>query len=261
MNLKNTKTSNNIKNSKLFVGGVPPDTNHGELLKYFTSFGQVRKLDLPKNHSWGTIKGFAFVTFQKEQSARLAVSHKKHLLREKILAVNMALSPQEAGRKTKRLQNQKIFVRGLPQYVETSVLKTFFGHYGPVELAIIPKKKGSRANKGIAYVIMRNKADYNTILKIGSLDFFGRQIQVAPATAPKELQEKKQNLDNPKKEGCFSNSGFWIHPTSGRQASVMSEDENYSFNLSSKDARGAVFYPKITSNTGSTASFDNMSNS
>jgi len=49
----NQSSIKNSKSTKIFIGGVPPDTNEEELCKYFSRFGMVYRVDLPLNRSTG----------------------------------------------------------------------------------------------------------------------------------------------------------------------------------------------------------------
>lgn len=88
---------------KIFVGGIPPDTNKAELSNYFSQFGRVTKVDLPVNRKSGGYKGFAFVTFATPAAATGAVEASSHSIRDKNMVVKEALSASMASKKTKQL--------------------------------------------------------------------------------------------------------------------------------------------------------------
>ena len=79
----NNNNNKKTKSVKIFVGGVPPDTNKEELKSYFSRFGRISKIDLPLNNKNNTLKGFAFVTFCSPSSADRAVKCIAHVLRRK----------------------------------------------------------------------------------------------------------------------------------------------------------------------------------
>ncbi len=57
----------------LYIGGLPPDTDHGTLRRLLSAFkGMVRArvITLPS----GLCKGFGYATFDSEETAKLALS-------------------------------------------------------------------------------------------------------------------------------------------------------------------------------------------
>ena len=136
---RNNSAKNHIKSTKVFVGGVPPDTNEDELNKYFSRFGMISKIDLPVNKRKNAIKGFAFVTFCTPSSADRAVNCVSHVLRRKSMVVNPALTSSEASKKTKSRQSQKLFIRGIPRLASQYQIRSFFEQFGEVDMVIVPK--------------------------------------------------------------------------------------------------------------------------
>lgn len=185
----NNSTKKHIKSTKIFVGGVPPDTNKEELGKYFSRFGVISKIDLPVNKRKNQIKGFAFVTFCTPGSADRAVNCVSHVLRKKSMVVNPALTSSEASKKTKSRQSQKLFIRGIPRLASQNQVRSFFEQFGEVELVIVPKVVINQAfNKGIAYVVMSDKAVFDKLISYKKMNFENHEIEITPATAPKDLK-------------------------------------------------------------------------
>lgn len=73
-------SSANTKSAKLMVRNVPFQANRKELLQLFGSFGQLKKLRLPKKFD-GSHRGFAFVEYlsHKEAAAALKSLSRTHL--------------------------------------------------------------------------------------------------------------------------------------------------------------------------------------
>lgn len=72
--------SKSLKNTKIMVRNVPFEATRSELLKLFGSFGQLKKVRLPKKYD-GTHRGFAFCEFltSKEAQNAMATLSKTHL--------------------------------------------------------------------------------------------------------------------------------------------------------------------------------------
>uniref|UniRef100_UPI00358F02AE heterogeneous nuclear ribonucleoprotein D-like n=1 Tax=Myxine glutinosa TaxID=7769 RepID=UPI00358F02AE len=63
---------------KIFVGGVSPDTEEDRIWEYFSTFGEVERIELPVDVKSSKRRGFCFVTFQDEASLRRAIERKFH---------------------------------------------------------------------------------------------------------------------------------------------------------------------------------------
>ena len=57
---------------QVYVENIPSTSNHDTLKEIFSRFGNVEYVSLPKFKTTGDIKGFAFVEFADEESARRA---------------------------------------------------------------------------------------------------------------------------------------------------------------------------------------------
>ena len=67
---------------KLFLGGLSLETVEKDLRKHFTQFGQLVDVQVMRDKSTGTSRGFAFVTFACSFMAEAAVEHEEHILNE-----------------------------------------------------------------------------------------------------------------------------------------------------------------------------------
>ena len=57
-----------FKTKKIFVGGVPPDTEKEPLEEYFSNFGDIEELALVTDKATGKRRGFIFVVFVSDDS-------------------------------------------------------------------------------------------------------------------------------------------------------------------------------------------------
>ncbi len=51
---------------RLFIRGIPPNSNEADLLKFFNSVGKVTVHIFPKDRNNGLLRNFCFITFESE---------------------------------------------------------------------------------------------------------------------------------------------------------------------------------------------------
>jgi len=85
------------KNSKIFIGGIKPETTNETLEEYFTTFGEVESIDRGQNKETGELKPFAFMIMKKENSAGQITSQKWHTIDEKRVECKLAVDRNKRG--------------------------------------------------------------------------------------------------------------------------------------------------------------------
>ncbi|PFH36688.1 RNA recognition motif-containing protein [Besnoitia besnoiti] len=68
---------------KIFVGGVNPSLGESDVEKYFSKFGTVDKVSIIRDSTTGKSRGFGFVVFATEESAKEVLKSRRHNLTEK----------------------------------------------------------------------------------------------------------------------------------------------------------------------------------
>jgi cold-inducible RNA-binding protein len=63
-----------LEANKVFIGGLNYATTEDELKKEFEKFGSIINVRVVRNHETGQSRGFAFITFDSEQSAADSVT-------------------------------------------------------------------------------------------------------------------------------------------------------------------------------------------
>ena len=59
---------------KVYVGNLPFSVDDNQLKELFSSYGEIEEANVIKNKFSGRSKGFGFVTFKDEESAKKAIS-------------------------------------------------------------------------------------------------------------------------------------------------------------------------------------------
>lgn len=75
MKIMDTPVSAENMRCKVFIGGVPIKIEESRLRRHFEQYGAVKLLKLVRNKKTQEPLGFAFVEYEREAAARVAVSH------------------------------------------------------------------------------------------------------------------------------------------------------------------------------------------
>merc|ERR1711935_73837 len=87
------------KNSKIFVGGLKPETSDEDVRKYFeTEFGEIDTLDRGRDKETPELgKPFAFMVMKKESIAGAICDQKWHQIDDKRVECKLAVDRQKRG--------------------------------------------------------------------------------------------------------------------------------------------------------------------
>jgi RNA recognition motif-containing protein len=86
------------KNMRLYVGGLPYQTTEHDLIDLFEQVGQVTEATVITDRDTGRSKGFGFVEMGDEQAARTAIERLNGtLLGDRTITVNEARERQSTG--------------------------------------------------------------------------------------------------------------------------------------------------------------------
>lgn len=77
-------------NRKIFVGGLASTTTENDMSDYFEQFGYVTEVELLRDRDTNRLRGFAFVTFEDEDSADKCVQRRQHIISKKTCEVKRA---------------------------------------------------------------------------------------------------------------------------------------------------------------------------
>ncbi|KAF3787590.1 putative RNA-binding protein [Nymphaea thermarum] len=149
---------------KMFVGRIPLETTAEDLQAYFSQFGWVTDVYLPKDPKKISHRGFGFVTFADEATAA-RVARVRHFLHGREIAVDSA-SPSDrlpgGGQGVQELSSaaaasitgndaslplssgstkwgKKLFVGRIPLEATSNDLRIHFSQFGPVLDVYLPK--------------------------------------------------------------------------------------------------------------------------
>lgn len=89
-----------MQQNKLYVGNFPFSVDEDQLRDLFAGYGEIEELAMIKDRETGRPKGFAFITFAKQQAAEKALELNGNDLGGRALRVNIATDkpPARGGR-------------------------------------------------------------------------------------------------------------------------------------------------------------------
>jgi len=87
---------------KVFVGGLPSSVTDDDLRSYFERYGRVSEVELLRDRETNRLRGFAFVTFDDEDSADKCIQRRSHEICKKICEVKRAQTRSNLGREDDR---------------------------------------------------------------------------------------------------------------------------------------------------------------
>jgi len=93
---------------KIFVGGLPSTANEDDLRNYFERYGRVNEIELLRDRDTGRLRGFAFVTFDDEDSADKCLQRRTHEICQKVCEVKRAQSRSALNKEDDRIGSKVI---------------------------------------------------------------------------------------------------------------------------------------------------------
>uniref|UniRef100_A0A1A8ECB4 Heterogeneous nuclear ribonucleoprotein D n=1 Tax=Nothobranchius kadleci TaxID=1051664 RepID=A0A1A8ECB4_NOTKA len=80
--------------TKIFVGGLSPDTHEDKVREYFSAFGEVELIELPMENKTNKRRGFCFITFLEEEPVKKIMEKKYHNIGLSQCEVKVAVSKE-----------------------------------------------------------------------------------------------------------------------------------------------------------------------
>uniref|UniRef100_A0A1A7WB84 Heterogeneous nuclear ribonucleoprotein D n=1 Tax=Iconisemion striatum TaxID=60296 RepID=A0A1A7WB84_9TELE len=80
--------------TKIFVGGLSPDTPEDKVREYFAAFGEVGSIELPMENKTNKRRGFCFITFLEEEPVKNIMEKKYHNIGLSKCEVKVAVSKE-----------------------------------------------------------------------------------------------------------------------------------------------------------------------
>lgn len=202
----NNSLSSKCKNSRIFVGGLPHQVTRVHLLSYFSTFGDVTSLILPRNKKKGCLQGFAFVTFASQTGLRRALDSKEHRILGKKCSIRKALKCSQAAKETGKLQSLKLFVSGFRRSTSEKEVEELFEQFGEVYRVLYSVNSKTNQFRGFCYVVMKDINVYQQLIRKGVIKFKSTKIKVEAAKSLNEVRAERKKSATLKSNSTYFNS-------------------------------------------------------
>uniref|UniRef100_A0A7S2PLN1 RRM domain-containing protein n=1 Tax=Leptocylindrus danicus TaxID=163516 RepID=A0A7S2PLN1_9STRA len=226
--------------SKIFVGGLSWQTTEESLQYHFQQYGEVASVEVMRDRNTGDPRGFAFVVFRDEATVDLVMSERRHEINHKIVDVKRAQARGTAppsihhdrnmqqnaddssttndgggGGSSRRshhmspemLQN-KIFIGGLPLFVDKEELMRFFEQFGNVVDAIVMVDQNTKRSRGFGFVTFEDgTGGAQKALNAQPLHIHDKYVEIKLAQPKENVAVYGKGLRNPGANAVYGPGG------------------------------------------------------
>lgn len=168
--------------AEVFVKGMDRMSTEQKLRTFFKDCGDIVKIGMPLAPE-GHCKGFAWITFDSQESADKAVEKNGTQFNGKEIFVEVAglhLSGDGKGKskgKTKGDPELEVFVRNMPFEIDEPTLRRDFAECGEIVRLNLPMK-GEDKCCGFAWITFKTKEAVDKALAFDGDDYGGRKLMV-----------------------------------------------------------------------------------
>lgn len=216
---------------KVFVHGLPIDTNEDELKALFEIFGKIdtfkivrdRSVNPPKN------KGYAFVVYNTVEGAQQALTEPNKWFGGKEICCKLAArapvidETSYQASSAQSFQNRKLFVSGLAQDLKETEFYEYFAAFGLVEsVQLAVDANGEGKGYGFVTYIHASAAKY-ALLKSNKKIWRGKQLIVA--WCRKREEEENRLRKSHSLASAFAN---WSYQPSYQTGAYMQPESSWS---------------------------------
>ncbi|KAL8141073.1 hypothetical protein V2J09_007094 [Rumex salicifolius] len=184
-----------FESGKIFVGGIPWETNVTALTEYFSRYGEVSFSTIARDRNSGNPRGFAFVTFTDPSSALKALND-HHEIDGRTVEVKKAKPRQvqqyHQSNRESSIKTKKIFVGGLSANVTEEEFKNYFNKFGRITDVVVMYDNMTNRPRGFGFITFDSE---DVVEKITSNSFHvldGKYVEVKKAI-PKEVSRNTSN--------------------------------------------------------------------
>lgn len=175
----------------VFIKGISYDATEAELEKKFSKYGEVVEVRIPRCRERNKGKGFAYIEFSNEASAKKSMEITGETCDGRRLVVDIASAPRKAEGGEKSFSsggdgesNSTLFLANLPYEFEKEDLHSYLSDIAEIEDLRVPMDQEGRS-KGFAFVKCKSKKEARKLMD-EQLSFCKRviRVQVSSSSRP-----------------------------------------------------------------------------
>jgi RNA recognition motif-containing protein len=176
---------------KLFVGGLSYSTTDDSLREYFSKFGELIDCVVMKDSATKRSRGFGFVVYTRISMVDAAQAARPHVVDGREVETKRAVPKGEPLHRENQVRVRKIFVGGLKETTDETILSEYFSQYGRVDHVDLIEDRATKRLRGFAYVTFNDydPVDKAVLQKYHTID--GRRCEVKKALSKMEMRSLK----------------------------------------------------------------------
>lgn len=173
--------------NRIFVTNVPANATKDDVVAYFTQFGGISDVYLPRVFGTMQHKGIAYITFEHVESKESALHHPDHRILGEQVLVQMCL-PKGAGKGAMpgtTPSADRIFITKIPQDTTQDDVQAYFAQFGDWTDVYMPKGNFTAGHKGVCFISYTNPMSVTQVLQTQP-HTIGGQVVVVDVAAPRK---------------------------------------------------------------------------
>jgi len=185
----------------VFIKNLHKDIDQKSLYDTFSAFGNILSCKIAQDEH-GVSKGYGFVHFESEESARNAISKVNGmLLNDKKVFVGAFMPRKERSHTVGDVKFTNCFVKNFGEDMTDEKLHEMFSNFGEITSAKVMQDESSRS-KGFGFVCFREAEEAEIAANtMNGMDYGGRQLYVGRAQKKNERQaELRERFERQKQE-------------------------------------------------------------
>lgn len=229
--------------TNIFVAGIPPSWDESDLRKKYQKFGDIISTKIVRE------RHFAFVMFRTPDSAHAAINetHLTQPIPNSPVLLHVSIAMHDEG--VDDVPNDRIFIRGLPQWATKDHLKQCFSRFGTiVDSAVLMNPLGQC--KGSGFVQFSSLEEATAAIearKSVRIENWDKELEVKYSeTAEVKQQRQERNKNRQKHSPKYRQHHHHHHSYSLVSPPVSVLPSMPTFSMLSMPTQFPLFYPPST---------------
>ncbi|CAI9757913.1 unnamed protein product [Fraxinus pennsylvanica] len=198
--------------ANIFIKNLDKSIDHKALHDTFSSFGNILSCKIATDPN-GQSKGYGFVQFDNEESAKSAIDKLNGMLmNDKQVYVGHFLRKQERESVLNKTKFNNVYVKNLAESTTDDDLKNIFGEHGTITSAVVMRDADGKS-KGFGFVNFENADDAaKAVEALDGKKFDEKEWYVGKAQKKSEReQELKSQFEQSAKESVDKYQGVNLY--------------------------------------------------